>query len=563
MRGILIIILFSLTGCASAPPLPTLGAYELVTARFAISKIEKRTFTSMPSQEAFKKAVDVSATFMRNARQTCLVQGEISKKRCNGKWGLNINEDPEFNAFASGKGNIVLNTGLVGYLQNDSEWAFVIAHELGHHFANHIAEQRRSAYIGELIGGTINAGIYAGIAGVAGVECDPSYENCDYLKDFVREGYEDGAASGRDFAIARYSREQEVEADSIAADILQGAGYNLGEITDLIAFMGSLSKTKSASKFGDSHPSGPERLAQFKLIAFPKTQYSKPVTPKKLRWNESFGLGLGGPSGLYVLNLRENSEAERLGFLRGDEILMAYSQNCSPQNKKLISSKSVYGISGSELLYALTETQKNSLHSFQIYRNRAVISLAECSGDISKMEASGNQEERAEESSKPTVFETPFTGSEPSQSGRGSVITIVDDRLKESSKQIVFEIPSLGLELEDRLISTTVPFVECRGISFDEIGDPDWPDRCPFWAFGASPLGYRVSSILDGKRAEKFKIKIGDIIFAYRQEGFWTSPKIRLDKDSGIEKVKSIKMSKIASLLIERNKKATWVKRGR
>jgi hypothetical protein len=407
-----------------------------------IRLVEKRTFINVAPEAAFQKGVAIASTFTPEARRKCAALGEISQTRCNGQWGFHINEDLEFNAFAFGKNNIALNTGLAGYLKSDSEWAFVIAHELSHHFANHLAEQRRDAYLGELIGGTINAAIYSGIASAAGVECDPRYRNCSHVNDLIREGYNSGAETGRGIAIARYSREQEVEADTIAADILRSAGYDLTDITSLRAFMGSLNRSATVSKFGDTHPSGPERLAQYKLIAVPE--------------------------------MRPRSKA------------------ASPVQDSL-------------------KTQAN----------RAAVSRHAPSAEADTV---GTEEPRR-------------------------------------STQTFFEIPSIGAKLENTLVGSRVPFVECTEIEFDDIWDEDLPERCPFWTFGGAPSGYKVVSIQDNKFAEKFKLRVGDLVLAYRQEGFWTSPKVRLDEESGKKKIQSLKNTKIASLLVERSGRAFWVKR--
>lgn len=345
--------------CASAPPLPQLSPYELRTARVEISTSSQRDFKPITQNEASTKAVEI-ANRLTNWRQKCLELADISKNRCNGKFEIGIDPSNEFNAYAYGKNQIALNSGLVGYLKNDSEWAFVIAHELAHHFADHIGENRRSGYVGELIGGAITAGIYAGIAGAAGVQCDPSYQNCDYLEDYVRDGWESGAAAGREIAIARYSREQEVEADAIAAELLRDAGYKVSDAQGIIAFMGGLSGSRSASKFGDSHPSGPERLAQFYKIAarFPavnalsraqsayepqdhtglptvRVEEKSPMRDQKGKfdtyWFDEYGVQLSEQS-LEVLKVEENSKAESIGLFRGLQITRVIAGECPPSN---------------------------------------------------------------------------------------------------------------------------------------------------------------------------------------------------------------------------------------
>lgn len=158
-------------------------------------------------------------------------------------WRFRVSRDREMNASASGHGLVVLNRGIVEYAANDEEVCMVVAHEIGHHAANHVARGTRNQMIGALIGVAV-----IGIAGaVAGSSPDA---------DATRSAAELGARIGH----LSFSKEQEREADYMAALILYRAGVDLDKARGLLVTMAANSG-RMATTFLDSHPAGPERVA--------------------------------------------------------------------------------------------------------------------------------------------------------------------------------------------------------------------------------------------------------------------------------------------------------------
>jgi Zn-dependent protease with chaperone function len=77
-------------------------------------------------------------------------------------------EDPEINAAALPDGTLLINTGLLGAIENEAQLAFVLSHEMSHvlqtHYRREVTETRGSR-IGLTIAG-VAAGVFIGNAGI-------------------------------------------------------------------------------------------------------------------------------------------------------------------------------------------------------------------------------------------------------------------------------------------------------------------------------------------------------------------------------------------------------------
>jgi predicted Zn-dependent protease len=77
-------------------------------------------------------------------------------------------EDPEINAASLPDGTLLINTGLLGALENEAQLAFVLSHEMAHvlqvHYRREV-EETRGARVGLTIAG-LAAGAFIGNAGV-------------------------------------------------------------------------------------------------------------------------------------------------------------------------------------------------------------------------------------------------------------------------------------------------------------------------------------------------------------------------------------------------------------
>ena len=104
----------------------------------------------------------------------------------------------------TGRPVIAFTTALLNDVQNDDELAFVMAHEASHHIAGHLESTQLNAQLG--------ASIFAGLAGVVG----------SGVPEDLTLARELGAAVGA----RAYSKDFELEADRMAAQIATVAGYD-------------------------------------------------------------------------------------------------------------------------------------------------------------------------------------------------------------------------------------------------------------------------------------------------------------------------------------------------
>jgi len=123
--------------------------------------------------------------------------------------------------------------GLIAEAQNVDEIAFVIGHEAAHHILGHIPQVQRSASQGALLAGILVA------AGGGGAGA-------------VRSAQELGATVGA----RRFSKEFELQADALGAEITERAGYSAlrgAEFFNRIPDPGN--------QFLGTHPPNAERMA--------------------------------------------------------------------------------------------------------------------------------------------------------------------------------------------------------------------------------------------------------------------------------------------------------------
>jgi predicted Zn-dependent protease len=164
-------------------------------------------------------------------------------------WKFQMSRNRDLNAGAMGYGQIVLNRGIVEYANNEEEVCLVVAHEIGHHAANHVARGARNRMIGALLGVAVVA-VAGAIAG--------SNPGSGTTRSAAQLGATIGSLS--------YSKEQEREADYMAALILYRAGIDLDKARGLLVTMAAGSG-RMQTTFLDSHPAGPERVAAWDRAA--------------------------------------------------------------------------------------------------------------------------------------------------------------------------------------------------------------------------------------------------------------------------------------------------------
>ena len=148
------------------------------------------------------------------------------------------------NAFATPGGYIYINKGLINVAENEGELAGVIAHEIGHAHARHIAsiiEKSQKLNIATLA--AIIAGAFLGGGGEATAA----------IAAF--------AVAGSSTMTLKYMREHEEEADRLGITYLVSAGYYPGAMVDFLKIMKQhefISKTMPSYLM--THPGTDQRI---------------------------------------------------------------------------------------------------------------------------------------------------------------------------------------------------------------------------------------------------------------------------------------------------------------
>jgi predicted Zn-dependent protease len=154
-------------------------------------------------------------------------------------------EDPEINAFALPAGAIYVHTGTILKAKDVSELAGVIAHEIGHVTARHVANLYRRQR---------NTGVVANVVTliVAIVTGNPYVANAAQL----------GTAVAATAYTSQFTREAERESDRLAVEAMIRAGY---DPDGLVTFFATLQKEAQTGGLAmpqvlSSHPATDERI---------------------------------------------------------------------------------------------------------------------------------------------------------------------------------------------------------------------------------------------------------------------------------------------------------------
>jgi Zn-dependent protease with chaperone function len=134
------------------------------------------------------------------------------------------------NALADGK-QVIITSGMVKFVESETELALVVGHELAHNALGHISKQRGN----RILGGVLDALVMA----TTGVYTGGAFAN----------------AAGTSF-----SKEFEAEADYAGLYIAARAGYDLKNAANFWRRMGVEHPGSIQNNFGASHPSTPERF---------------------------------------------------------------------------------------------------------------------------------------------------------------------------------------------------------------------------------------------------------------------------------------------------------------
>ncbi|HEX6704877.1 MAG TPA: M48 family metalloprotease [Albitalea sp.] len=247
-------------------------------------------------------------------------------------WHFTVVDSPEINAFAVPGGYVYVTRGIMAFMESEADLAGVMGHEIGHVTARHSAQQatrQQRAGLGVLAATLLGAVLESRGVGGAG--------------DFAQQ-ISQGVAAGY---IAKYSREQELQADQLGAEYLARAGLDPHNMVDVIEVLKSQERfaADQARAEGrsptdgpgwlDSHPSNDQRLRDITAIAERyRGQYGDDARDRYLRaidglpygesreqgvtrgrqfFHEPLGVALTAPVGWKVQN-----SAEAIALVNGE-----------------------------------------------------------------------------------------------------------------------------------------------------------------------------------------------------------------------------------------------------
>jgi predicted Zn-dependent protease len=179
-------------------------------------------------------------------------------------WTFTVLDSPEINAFALPGGYVYITRGIMAYMESEADMAGVIGHEIGHVTARHGAQRatrQQDAGLGVLAATILGAVLES--QGVSGAT-----EMAGQVSQGVAAGY-----------VAKYSREQELQADTLGAEYLSRSHYSPSNMVDVIQVLKSQEQyaadvaraegrqPPSGNSWLASHPSNDQRLASIRQIA--------------------------------------------------------------------------------------------------------------------------------------------------------------------------------------------------------------------------------------------------------------------------------------------------------
>lgn len=224
------------------------------------------TFASQTEQEA--EIID--DTLVNNYIDRLGKKIASFSKRPNLEYSFKVINTKDINAFTVGGGRVFVNRGLIDHVDNESELAGVLAHEIGHNVGKHVAKK---------ISKTL---LYNGILTATGELIKT--ESDKWAKIFEQAG---GVVAF--FSLMDFSRDEEREADFLGVYNLYAVGYDPNGMVTLFDKFKKLegSEPSAFEMFFRTHPKSSERMENTTgEIAKLQVEYLKKDDPEFQRVKE-------------------------------------------------------------------------------------------------------------------------------------------------------------------------------------------------------------------------------------------------------------------------------------
>jgi predicted Zn-dependent protease len=224
------------SGCATNP----------VTGRIQLMMVSEeeeiqidREYAPMQFSEDYGPVQDAALNAYVSGVGRALVPGT---HRPHMPYSFRVVNATHINAYAFPGGSIACTRGILTALQNEAELAALLGHEIGHVNARHTAEQLSKGHLTSVLVG--------GLSVVAGAASPGLGQVAAAL-----------GGLGAGAFLARYSRDNERQADALGTEYLVKAGYGPDGMVGLMGMLNGLNKSKPGAieLMFATHPMSDER----------------------------------------------------------------------------------------------------------------------------------------------------------------------------------------------------------------------------------------------------------------------------------------------------------------
>ncbi len=198
-------------------------------------------------------------TRIQKAVETYMAEKGSQKELDGFKWEFNLVDDPAVNAWCMPGGKVVVYTGIMPVVQNETGLAVVLGHEIAHAIANHGGERMSQGIVQQMGGVALNVALSS---------------KPEETKALFSQAYNTGTEVG---ILLPYSRLNESEADHMGLIFMALAGYNPDEAAEFWTRMKNASSGKTTPVLLSTHPSDDKRISDIrKWLPEIKQKYYKP-----------------------------------------------------------------------------------------------------------------------------------------------------------------------------------------------------------------------------------------------------------------------------------------------
>jgi predicted Zn-dependent protease len=262
-RLVIVCALLSLLSLAACSSRKTIPVGEIPKVSKPSKQVVKMTYSAIAQRANSKRQVLLQSGSEYNRVRNILSKLTAALGTPSDTWPLYIVDGHDVaNASAVNQNSIVVYTGLIRRIRDDSMLAAIMGHEIAHILAKHGPDKDRKKKVGttNMIGNMLGLAVSVGAA-VAGV--DPNSANS--LGGLAHKGT---AVVGQG-AILSFDRSQETEADHVGLMIMAKAGYDPRAAVKVWENSEKIFGGSNSFSFLSTHPSGSARIDDLK-DAMPK-----------------------------------------------------------------------------------------------------------------------------------------------------------------------------------------------------------------------------------------------------------------------------------------------------